>query len=374
VIPLESRASLDKRPRILLVRLSAIGDVINTLPALGALRQRFPCAYLGWLVEDKARSVLEGHPFLDDLFVFERVRLLQEARNPAGVLAGMREIGRLGRRLRRAKFDLLLDFHGNLKSGLLGSLAGATTRVGYDRRNSREGNFLFNKRRVRLADSRIHRVEKHLALLEAVGIRRKGFPYVLPVPQEARAVAQAFLEKTCPGRPYAVLHPGTSAFGAHKRWPPAFFGQLARRLVQETGLEVVVTSGPGELDLAREVALGCGEAVGLPETRSLLELAAILEGAKVFVSADTGPMHLAAALQVPVVALFGPKDPIVYGPFGTASRVVAAPVPCAPCGGRRCAHGQCMRSICPDRVFDAVIDLLEEVRRRQAEEPLKGLP
>ena len=367
VIPLEeSRASLEKRPRILLVRLSAIGDVVNTLPALGALRQRFPCAYLGWLVEDKARTVLEGHPFLDDLFVFERARLLREARNPAGIPAGIRDIARLGRRLRRARFDLLLDFHGNLKSGLLGSLAGAATRVGYDRRNSREGNFFFNKRRVRLPDSRIHRVQKHLALLEAVGIRRKAFPYVLPVPEDARAVARAFLERICPGRAYAVLHPGTSAFGAHKRWPSTFFGQLARRLVREAGLQVVVTSGPGEVDLAREVALSSGEPVGLPETRSLLQLAAILEGAKVFVSADTGPMHLAAALRVPVVALFGPKDPIVYGPFGTASRVVAAPVPCAPCGGRRCGHGRCMWSICPDRVFDAVIDLLEEVRTEQA--------
>lgn len=367
MIPLEeSRASLEKRPRILLVRLSAIGDVVNTLPALGALRQRFPHAYLGWLVEDKARSVLEGHPFLDDLFVFERARLLREARNPAGIPAAICDIARLGRRLRRARFDLLLDFHGNLKSGLLGSLAGAATRVGYDHKNSREGNFFFNRRRVKLADSRIHRVQKHLALLEAVGIRRKAFPYVLPVPQDARAVARAFLEKICPERPYAVLHPGTSAFGAHKRWPSTFFGRLARRLVREAGLQVMVTSGPGEVDLAREVALNSGESVGLPETRSLLQLAAILEGAKVFVSADTGPMHLAAALRVPVVALFGPKDPIVYGPFGTASRVVAAPVPCAPCGGRRCGHGRCMWSICPDRVFDAVIDLLEEVRTEQA--------
>lgn len=348
------------------MRLSAIGDVINTLPALGALRQRFPGAYLGWLVEDKAKSVLERHPFLDDLFVFERTRLLREARTPGGICRGVRDVARLARRLRKARFDLLLDFHGNLKSGLLGCLAGVVTRVGYDCRNSREGNFLFNKRHVRLADSRIHRVEKHLALLGAVGIRARRFPYVLSVPEEARASAQAFLKRVRSGRPYAVLHPGTSAFGAHKRWPPAFFGRLAERLVRDAGLEVLVTSGPGEHELAREVASHCGVVVWLPETRSLLQLAAFLEGARVFVSADTGPMHLAAALQVPVVALFGPKDPIVYGPFGTKSRVVQASVPCAPCGGRRCAHGECMRSICPGRVFDAAMDLLEEAQVPEA--------
>ncbi len=356
------------------MRLSAIGDVINTLPALGALRQRFPGAYLGWLVEDKARSVLERHPLLDDLFVFERARLVRGARTPGGVCQGVGEIARLGRRLRRARFDLLLDFHGNLKSALLGSLAGVATRVGYDRRNSREGNFLFNRRHVRLADSRIHRVEKHLALLEAVGIRTRRFPYVLPVPEEARALARGFLEPVCSGRPYAVLHPGTSAFGAHKRWPPAFFGRVAERLVREAGLEVLVTSGPGEHELAREVASHCGEAVRLPETGSLLHLAAFLERARVFVSADTGPMHLAAALQVPVVALFGPKDPIVYGPFGTRSRVVTALAPCAPCGGRRCAHGDCMRSICPDRVFDAAVELLEEARVPEAGLQRESLP
>lgn len=356
------------------MRLSAIGDVINTLPALGALRQRFPGAFLAWLVEDKARGVLEGHPYLDDLFVFERARLTAKARTLSDLREVSREIARLARKLRRAKFDLLLDFHGNLKSGVLGSLACATTRVGYDRRNSREGNFLFNRCRVRLADSRIHRVEKHLALLEAVGIRTRFFPYVLPVPREARSFASAFLSAACPGQPYAVLHPGTSAFGAHKRWPAPFFGRLAERLALETGLEVLVTSGPGELPLAKEVASHCRATVRLPETGSLLQLAAILERARVFVSADTGPMHLAAALQVPVVALFGPKDPVVYGPFGTRSRVVSASLPCAPCGGRRCAHGQCMGSISPDRVFEAVVGLLEETGTRGCGYPREVFP
>lgn len=371
---LESTAPVHKKPRILLVRLSAIGDVINTLPALGALRHRFAGAYLAWLVEDKARSVLEGHPFLDDLFVFERAQVVRDLKTPGRIMEGAREIARLGRNLRAAKFDLLLDFHGNLKSGLLGSLACATTRVGYDRKNSREGNFLFNRHHVRLADSRIHRVEKHLALLEAVGIRTRRFPYLLSIPQQARAFARAFLQEAIPGRPYAVLHPGTSASGAHKRWPAPFFGRLAERLVREASLEILVTSGPGELELAREVASACRETLHLPQTRSLLQLAALVERARVFVSADTGPMHLASALGVPVVALFGPKDPVVYGPFGTRNRVISAPLPCAPCGRRRCDDSRCMQSISPDQVFDAVLDLLEEARNAWADRPLEGDP
>lgn len=357
-----------KTPRILMVRLSAIGDVVNTLPSLTALRRCLPSAYIAWLVEDKAASVLEGHPLLDEVFVFERKRLARSLKTPSGWSQAVSQILGLQRRLRRARFDLLLDFHGNLKSGLLGCLADAAVRVGFDRKNSREGNFLFNDHHVSLPWQRIHRVEKHLALLRALGVRTTEASVALNVPPSGREFASAYLR--CIGHgsgPLVILHPGASAFGAHKRWPLEHYAELADRLVRQASARVVVTHGPGELDLVCSIARQCASEVTLPETPSLQHLIGLIEKASVFVSADTGPMHLAAALKVPVVALFGPKDPVIYGPYGTASRILMAEVDCRPCGGRTCDDPVCMRSISPGRVFDAVLDLLASERRASSE-------
>ncbi|MEW6443342.1 MAG: lipopolysaccharide heptosyltransferase I [bacterium] len=365
----------EKSPRILLVRLSAVGDVINTLPALAALRQRLPRAHLAWLVEDGAASILEGHPLLDDLIVFERRRLGRALKRISLWVRAPEPILKLRRQLRRRRFDLLLDFHGNLRSGVLGSLAEAALRIGFGRRDSREGNFLFSDFHVSLAERRIHRVEKHLALLRPLGIRPGAPSYCLHVPQAARDFAADYVRARLqePHRPLVVLHPGTSAFGAHKRWPAEHFARLAEGLVERVSAQVLVTHGPGEIELARQVAEQSRHQVLMPETASLQELAALIERASAFVSADTGPMHLAAALKVPVVALFGPKDPVIYGPYGTASRVLLPPLDCSPCGSRRCPDAPCMRSIHPERVLDAVLDLLEDTRGVSCN-PLHGQP
>ena len=358
----------ERTPRILMVRLSAIGDVVNSLPALTALRRRLPSAHIAWLVEDRAASVLEGHPFLDEIFVFERKRLVRSLKTPSLLCQTPSQVLGFRRRLRRTRFDLLLDFHGNLKSGLLGTLADARVRVGYDRRNSREGNFLFNDHHVSLRQERIHRVEKHLELLGALGIQPDEACYGLTVPPHARAFAEAYLRRIGQDSgPIVILHPGTSASGAHKRWPLEHFAALADRLVRHASARVLVTSGPGEFDLACSVARQCASELSLPETPSLQHLTGLIERASVFVSADTGPMHLAAALHVPVVALFGPKDPVIYGPYGTASRILQAGLDCSPCGGRRCDDPVCMRSIAPEKALNAVLELLPSERGKPSD-------
>ena len=344
-----------------MVRLSAIGDVVNTLPALTALRQRLPHAHIGWLVEDSARAAVEGHACVDAVIVYERKRITRALRAGRFTEAA-RTLAILRRRLRRERFDISLDFHGNLKSAALGLSAGCPTRIGYDRHNCREGNHLFTNVHVPLEKRRIHRVEKHLTLLRALGVDRPtpAPAFGFPVPSQARRWADAILrELSNPGAPTVLLHPGTSPAGAFKRWPVEGYARLAEGLVRAAGARILVTHGAEERALAEAVARRSAVSVALPATRSLGELAALIERASLFVSADTGPMHIAAALQVPVVALFGPKDPVIYGPYGTKSLVIEAGVPCQPCGGRRCEDPRCMRSIDAQKVLEAALDLLD---------------
>lgn len=352
----------DRPARILIVRLSALGDVLHALPVLSALRARFPEARIDWAVEDKAAGLIEGRPDLSEALVLPRRDLNAAARglpNPAA-------LWRLGRgfvRTMRARaYDVALDLQGNFKSGMVTRLSGAGLRFGLARPDAREGNQLFTSRRAAIAPALRHRVERNLALASAlVG---ESLPYVppgFPVPEATGREVTALLERHEIGaRRFAVLHPGTSGFGAFKRWPPERFAALARRLAAD-GQAVLVTYGPGEQALAEAVvdqARGAACALAPP---SLHALAEVIRRAALFVAADTGPLHLAALVGTPLLGLFGPKDPAIYGPYGLRTDGTPGLLPvltqddvaCRPCTLRRCADPLCMRTLAPERVFEA---------------------
>jgi lipopolysaccharide heptosyltransferase I len=364
------REILSKRPkieRILIVRLSAVGDVVKTLPALTSLRRGYPKAHIAWLVEDRAADLLRNHPFLDEVFVFPRSELGRAVTARRGRLRTIAGCFRFLAGVRSRRFDMAIDFQGNFKSGLVMRMTGARLRVGYDRRNTTEGNYVFTNRRVPIADARVNRAEKYLALARALGGAAEAKP-VLPAWPEDAAMAEALLrDPRVSRRPLVVIHPGTSEFGAFKRWAPEQYGRLAQHLTRERGASVVVTWGPREHSLAEKVAAASGDAAVLaPATHNLRELAELLRRADLFVGADTGPMHIAAALDVPVVALFGPKDPVLHGPYGSNTRVVRAGVECSPCAKRSCDDLKCMTRITPAMVLKAVEDLLGPPARRTA--------
>ena len=312
--------------RILLIRLSAIGDVINTLPALSALRAHLPEAHLGFVVEDRARDLLVGHPHVNEVFVFPRQRWRAYLRSGRPRALGFlrREVGGYVRQLRAARFDVTLDFQGNLKGAVHALASGAPRRIGFARGASRELAHCFANERVVPPLNRPHRVEKFASLLGPLGVATPILAYTLPESSDARARALEFLSRSGLARErFVVVHPGTSDRGAHKRWPPERFAELAGRIVSELGAAVIVSHGPAEERLARDiVAAARGAALRAPSGGSLLELAETLRRAAAFVSADTGPMHLAAACGTPCVALFGPKDPAVYRPYGEGHVVI----------------------------------------------------
>jgi len=321
--------------RILLVRLSALGDVVTGLHVLSALKARLPEAEVGWLVEDRFASLLAGHPQLARVHAYPR-------RRAAGPLGWPKALAFLAG-VRRRRYDLALDLQGNLKSGLLARLSGARRVAGLGGAFAREGNALFVRRRVPPPPG--NRVEAYLALLDAVVGPGARPPALLPATPGERGLL--------------ALHPGTSPYGAHKRWPAERFAELGRRLVRRLAAPAVVTAGPGEEAEARGVAEAIGAPARWERPRDLRALADLLAGARLLVAADTGPAHVAAALGVPTLTLFGPKDPAVAAPVGPRARALAAGVRCSPCALRHCPDPACMDALSVDAVERAALALLQ---------------
>jgi lipopolysaccharide heptosyltransferase I len=349
-----------RRPKILIVRLSALGDVVHVLPALAAIREALPAATIGWAVEERAASLLEGHPQIDRLHVIPRAALETAVRERAP-LAFLATAGRAVRELRRERYQVSLDFQSNLRSSLLAILSGARFRIGQPRAYAKEGSRALVHWAPRAVSRETHKIVRNLALLAPLGVAPARPPRPLvPEPASSRALAEAFVAESG-GRPLVVLHPGVSAFGSFKAWREEGYARLAERLAREREVRVAIAwGGAKEREAAERVAAGArGGVVLAPKTGSILDLAALLRRASLFVGADSGPLHLAAALGTPVVGLYGPKDPRTYGPYWENGRTLRKGVPCSPCGYRRCARPECMTLITASEVFAVAAGLVQ---------------
>ncbi len=324
-------------------------------------------------MEDRAADLLAGRTDLDRVLVFPRQRLNAAVRGVPNPLEAVRAARGFVREMRAGDYDVALDLQGNLKSGAVLRASGAELRFGPGGEAAKEGNQLFSHRRAVPPPGAVHRVERNLALASA--LLGETLPYVapgFPVSPKDWEAADRILQGTGalqkPGADndgFVVLQPGTSGFGAFKRWPPERFGSLARSLARD-GHRVLVTYGPGEESLAAAVGASAGAAVRLLQPPSLTVLAEVIRRARLFVAADTGPLHLAALVGTPLVGLFGPKDPAVYGPYGLRADGTPGLLPvltqddvaCRPCMLRRCADPLCMRTLAPERVYAAAVAVM----------------
>lgn len=310
---------------VAIVKLSSLGDVVHALPVAAALRACHPRAHLTWVVEQREATLLRGHPALDEVAVAD-TRGWRRRHGVRGGADAVRAFRTLVRQFRDRGFEAAVDLQGNLKSGLLTAATGAPVRIGFAAGHCREPlNTLFTNRRVSPPPAARHIVEQQLALLRPLGAMEVAPTFWLPRDPAAEAAVERFLagHGLAEGAPLAILNPGAGR--EVKRWPPARFAELARRLRADTGTAVCVLWGPAEAEQARAIveATACPGALLAPPT-DLHALLALLRRARVVVAADTGPLHAAAALGVPCVGLYGPTDPARNGPYGPGHRVVRA--------------------------------------------------
>jgi lipopolysaccharide heptosyltransferase II len=349
--------------RILIIRLSAIGDVVRTLPAANALRDRFPGAHIGWVLEEKARDVLACQPEIDEIIVFQRERWRKGILNPLTFLRTIGEVCRFAKELRSKHWDIALDFHGILKTGLISYVSGAKDRVGFGRGYCKEWNYLFNNRKVIPRSTRMSRFERNCVLLRFIGVDGDRGDVDLHVSREDVDYVDQFFRDRGPAisTPLVAIHPGTSPKTPYKRWAPANYSELADRLVEELKASILLTWGPGERSMVDEVRGRMRvNAVVAPETHSLKQLAEIFRRCNVYIGSDTGPMHIASLVKTPVVGIYGPTDPIVNAPYeGTPHVIVRKDLPCSPCRNRMCKDVKCMGAISTQDVLNAVKALLE---------------
>jgi heptosyltransferase-1 len=325
-----SLVRFDRDPdRILIIKPSAIGDIVHALPALNLVRRRWPMAKVSWLVTPACADVIRGHPQIDELIIFERKRFGAGWRSPRA----LGELFGFLRSLREHRFDLVLDMQGLFRSGWMSWASRSPVRVGFS--NAREFGWLFYTHRVR-NDFRTHAVTRYLDMAEAVGCGREPVEFVLPVRDAERAAVSALLPD---GQPYAVLAPGAN--WDTKRWPVQNFAALVEPLRQEFGLSSVIAGALGDRELAAKIP----GATDLTGRTTLQELVALLAGAALVIGNDSGPSHIAAALGKPLVTLYGPTSPSATGPWGKMDGVVQFAVPCHPCYKKSCSHQSCLQKL-----------------------------
>jgi heptosyltransferase-1 len=335
---------------ILLVKLSAIGDALHGIPAAVAAKDAFPEAIIGWVVEGRSAEVLEGHAAIDRVF-----------RLPRGWAKRPAELLRIRGALRGFAPDVTIDMQGLFKSALLTAIAGSRVRVGHARPEAREGSWLATNRRI--APALPHVVERNCGLLAALGVRDIVPRFDMPRWPTARARMEQWVTSLGPGPAPVILNPG--AGWSSKLWPEERFAAVARRLSAETGRRcIVVWGGAGERALAERIATG-GDCILAPQT-SLQELGELCRLGALFISSDTGPLHLAAAVGTPCVGLFGPVPAVRNGPFGAGHATVEPPPSARPPWKERKTDSRAMAAIGVEPVVAAATTILARSGLRQA--------
>ena len=369
--------------RILLIKPSALGDVVHTIPVLPKLRARFPTAQIDWLITPDNAGLVRHHPDLSGVVLFDRQRFAHLGRNWTATTEPLR----LLRHLWQARYDLVIDLHGQMRSALITLATGAPVRVGFDRpirwtrpasghdalRNfprhgwtgAREGSWIAYSHHIPISTLDVHAIDRYLWLTPILGLDDSPIDSRIYLSAEIEAAAQQFLEQYALQQ-FGALVPGT--IWETKHWYPERFAEVGQWLKKQ-GFDVVVLGSNRDRRRCEQITQLCRGAVDFSGQTTPAELAAILKRAAVCVTNDSGAMHLAVALDRPVVSVFGPTNPVHIGPYDRPQAVVRADLPCSPCNFRRlsqCSHGHaCMAEVSAKIVIERVESALRANNRHR---------
>lgn len=344
--------------RIVIVRLSSIGDVLHATPVVRALKSAVPSCNITWVVGEVSADLVRYNPFIDDVYVWSREKWEAHMRQ-----GRFREAIAMWRWLKNdfsaRPYDIALDVQGLFISGMVTAATGAPRRIGLGR--TKEPNGLFMTERAHSSDE--HVIQRYLSLLKPLGIHTDDYHMTLCIPPAAVQQAEEFLEKNgvASGDRVIVLVPATT--WPSKNWPAEYFAAVINGLKDKGHL--VLCGGPGDRDSAAAIAALTKTAVidAVGKT-SLLEMGALLARAHVVITSDTGPLHMAVALGTPTVSIFGPTAAAMYGPLQHGHIVLESQLECRACHKRTCPRkeNRCMQAVSPRDVIDAALCQLAQWR------------
>lgn len=336
--------------KILVIKPSSLGDVIHALPFLNAVKEHFPHAEIDWVISKNLRGILEGHPMIHELVVLNK----DDWKSIRNIPRTAAEISALNRRLKSTHYDIVVDLQGLLRSGLIAFSASTPLTVGF--KDAREGSTFFYNKKVPV-NGTAHAVDKCLEAATAIGVNVKEVKFPIHTDKHARHRIRELLGEV---NDYIVIVP--SARWVTKRWPAENFASL----ISKVSMPCVIAGSDADKELSQKIVnLSSGNTViDLCGRTDLKELTALIAGAKAVVTNDSGPMHIAAALDKPTVALFGPTDPVKTGPYGWQKnrkmKVIRADVDCSPCRRKKaCKEFICMDRIHVGDVYDALREFTE---------------
>ncbi len=345
--PLDSRfSSVLNNARILLIKPSSLGDIVHALPVVSAIKAQWPGSHLTWVVKRQWADLVERAEGIDRVW-------------PVDMTVGswIRE----GRALRAQRFDLAIDLQGLFRSGILAWLSGAPTRIGFA--NGREGSPWFYTRRVPVLSPDVHAVDRYLSVAAALGASPPDKPrFGFKLLEEDMAAVREIAERRgfSVDRPWIAMNIG--ARWPTKRWPLESFAAVVDQLYEAHRDPLVMIGGSEERAFTKKLkALTKSPFIDLCGEIPLRCLPALLSKATAMITNDSGPMHIAAALGIPVIAMFGPTSAARTGPYGTGHHVLSGQVSCSPCFSRVCRHNpemECLHVVTPTQVVDVVRPML----------------
>jgi lipopolysaccharide heptosyltransferase I len=357
--------------RILLIKPSALGDVVHTIPVLVKLRTRYPQAQIDWLITPENADVVRHHPALSNVVLFSRRDFSKRGRRWRALLAFFN----LLEQIRRAKYDLVIDMHGQVRSAFFALMSGARVRIGFDRpikrtvtvsaqhdlknipshgwRGAREGSWIAYTHRIPIRTLDVHAVDRYLWVAPLLGLDDDPPDLAIYLSSETALNVERLLEEhgVPASKPLVVLVPGT--IWETKHWTIEGFAGVARELLRE-GFAVALAGTKRDQVRCQQIAAAAPGACDLSGKTTPADLAALIRRAEVAVTNDSGSMHVAASLGKPMVSVFGPTNPVHIGPYQRPESVVRVDLPCSPCNYRRLS--QCpFDHACMNQVTSAMV-------------------